>query len=135
PSIPAVDPFAGQLQAMTVGGQSGFSTETMNAGESIEIGWVNVAPETAHADALAAGAAIVNRGEGIWWFEGAAYFTATSNGQVFRLAPDGDHQGGTLSLVADSLDMPDNITVAPWGALFVAEDNSRVNHIRMVDAS
>jgi hypothetical protein len=74
----------------------------------------------------------VVRGEGIWWFEGDIYFSATSNGQIFRYEPL-TASSGTLTLLTASLDAPDNITVAPWGDIFVAEDNGSNNHMRIVD--
>ena len=73
--------------------------------------------------------AIVVRGEGVWFHEGAVYVCSTSGGpigagQIFRLI-DGDSP--TLELIAhaedkDVLEKPDNICVAPWGEVFIAED-------------
>jgi secreted PhoX family phosphatase len=131
----ATDPFSGQLQAMKRVGVDAFNTAGMTPGESIQIEWVDVSASTPRSDAQAAGATVVVRGEGIWWFDGVAYFSATSNGQVFELEPNAANTGGTLTLLADTLDAPDNITVAPWGDLFVAEDNGRANHIRIVDGA
>jgi hypothetical protein len=132
PSDAASDPFTGQLQAMRRVGGDGFSTAGMNAGQTIDIEWVDVSAATPRADAQAAGAAIVVRGEGIWWFDGIIYFCATKNGQVFELVPDAANSGGTLRLLADTLAGPDNVTVAPWGDLYVAEDNGVSNRIRIV---
>ena len=55
--------------------------------------------------------------------------------RIFRLTPDASHTGGKLELIAQStspntLDMPDNITVAPWGGLFMAEDGRGPTYIR-----
>ena len=135
PHDAATDPFTGQLQAMKRVGVDGFNTASMKPGESIQIEWVDVSAGTPRSDAQAAAATVVVRGEGIWWFDGVAYFSATSNGQVFELEPNAANTGGTLRLLADTLDAPDNITVAPWGDLFVAEDNQRVNYIRIVDGA
>ncbi len=132
PTHAAADPYTGQLQAMKAVGANDFSTPDMTMGQSIQVEWVKVNPATARASAKAARAAVVRRGEGIWWFDGEIYFTATTNGQVFKLVPSA--AGGTLTLVADSLRGPDNITVAPWGDLFVAEDTSGDNYIKVVDA-
>jgi len=120
-------PFNGTLQAMRRRGESQFQTKRMKPGESVAVEWVPVDPRDARRSAKAAGSAVVPRGEGIWWFEGEIFFTATRNGQVFRLKDD------TLTLLSDALKGPDNITVAPWGELFVAEDNGRANYIRLVD--
>jgi hypothetical protein len=91
-------------------------------------------------EAHAAGAATVVRGEGIWFHEGAVYFCATSGGpmglgQIFRLVDGAD--GGTLECLADSLGpdhlaSPDNITVAPWGQVFIAEDAENTCFVRAI---
>ena len=134
PTNAAADPFTGQLQAMKAVSADDFLTPDMTVGQSLQVVWVNVNPATARASAKAAHAAVVRRGEGIWWSDGEIYFTATSNGQVFKLVPSAE--GGTLTLVANSLRGPDNITVAPWGGgdLFVAEDTNGDNYIKVVDA-
>ncbi|HVJ20614.1 MAG TPA: alkaline phosphatase PhoX, partial [Polyangiaceae bacterium] len=134
PTDASVDPFSGQLQAMKRVGGDNFSTAGMNPGQVIDVEWVDVSAATPRADAQAAAATIVVRGEGIWWFDGIVYFCATSNGQVFELVPNADNSGGTLRLLADTLAGPDNVTVAPWGELFVAEDNGVQNRIRVVDS-
>ena len=133
PTDAQADPFVGQLQAMTVAGTPSYNTKTMGVGDTMEVTWVDVNPATAAPDAAAANATIFDRGEGIWWGDGAVYFTATTDGQVFSFEPDAANEGGTLTLLANTLDKPDNITVAPFGTLFVAEDNGNVNHIRMVE--
>lgn len=126
-------PFEGSLQAMMVADTPRFRTDDMQPGDSIEVGWVDVDPARARADAEEAGAAIVRRGEGVWFFDGIIYFTATSNGQVFRFDPiDGDT--GRLTLITTSVNRPDNITVAPDGTLYVAEDNRCANFVRHIDA-
>jgi uncharacterized protein len=129
------DPFAGQLQAMKRVGVDDYSTATMAAGESIEIEWVNIGSAAARSDALGSAATVVVRGEGVWWFDGVVYFAATSNGQIFELTPHSGNTGASLKLLANGLHMPDNITVAPWGDLFVAEDNGSANHLHIVDAT
>ena len=89
-----------------------------------------------HAD----GAALVARGEGVWWGDGELYLTATSGGpiqrgQILRYVPSPDEgragearRPGRLQLFVEStnektLNMGDNITIAPWGHLIVCEDN------------
>lgn len=133
PSDPAADPFAGKLQALKVVGSDSFDTSKMAIDDSVEVEWVDVNPATARADAKTKKAALVWRGEGIWWFDGMIYITATSNNQVFELVPS--TTGGTLRLVAKDFKGPDNITVAPWGDLYVAEDHSGVCRIRIIDAT
>ncbi|MEN0060843.1 MAG: alkaline phosphatase PhoX [Myxococcota bacterium] len=143
------EPFVGQLQAMAIVGSDVFDTSTdLSVGDTFEVRWVDVADSAAAkeptaAQAQANGAAIVKRGEGIWFdeVERAVFFTATSggpiaSGQIFRLDPTDD--GGTLTLVAqaeegEGLLFPDNLTVAPWGDLIVCEDNLLGdNHLRGV---
>lgn len=130
PSSPST-PFDGQLQAMTVPGRPRFPTNTLSPGASIDVGWVDVEPARARASAQAAGAAIVMRGEGIWWFEGTVTFTATTYGQILRYTPTSP-TSGRLTVIADRIHGADNITVAPSGVLYVAEDNHTANHLRTV---
>ena len=84
-------------------------------------------------------AALFGRGEGIWASDSGIFFTATMGGaamrgQIFRYVPS-EREGqngestrpGTLELFLESgattaLRYPDNLTVAPWGELFVCED-------------
>jgi secreted PhoX family phosphatase len=149
PTNPA-QPFTGTLQALAIVGHDGFDTSTGNhAGDHWAIRWVDVANPTpsgaqtsVRAQAHTAGAAIIKRGEGLWLQGDAVWFVSTSGGpvaggQIFRLDVDGD--GGTLTLVAQSedrdvLDMPDNITVAPWGDVFICEDSPGDNYLRVLDA-
>jgi uncharacterized repeat protein (TIGR03803 family) len=140
-------PWQGKLQALRIVGH-----DTMNMGvgksvdESWEIAWVDIENPTPAYDTLrhtaqADGAALFMRGEGCAFHDGAVFFTATTGGplgtgQVFRLDPDGD--GGTLTLLAQSedtneIDMADNVTVAPWGQLFTAEDGTGEQCIRVID--
>ena len=143
PDNPAT-PFAGTLQALRVRGQDGFSTVTgLSVGQTLEIDWVDLddpdpASDTLRATARSVGAAVISRGEGIWFDRGVVYFTSTDggpigSGQVFALRPTST--GGTLTLVAQSedssvLDGPDNICMAPWGDLVIAEDAGSENYLR-----
>jgi hypothetical protein len=139
------EPFVGTLQAMRVTSEDEFDTGDMASGDSVEIDWVDITEpdpvnDTVRVEAKAAGAAIVVRGEGIWFHEGEVYFAATSGGpmglgQIFRLLDGPD--GGTLECVVDSLGpdhlaSPDNITVAPWGQVFIAEDASGTCFVRAI---
>ena len=193
PDDPA-HPFVGKLQAMKVEVSSQYNTsERMGEDQRVRVGWVDVPDATTPGDgswrdrlrrdtlrarAQEAGAAIVRRGEGIWYHEGQVFFTSTNGGkagagQVFRLRiasetltlasrgvaerePAGAVSAGAVSanavsasatsgqldvleLVAEStgrheLDGPDNITVAPWGEVFVAEDGGGEQFIRAIDA-
>ena len=139
------DPFTGKLQALAITGSDGFATGTaMSVGDQRQVRWVDVDDPEAGAtptrlQARARGAAIVVRGEGIWFDRGSVFFTATAGGptkqgQVFRL--DIDEGGDLLTLVAQEegegeLTAPDNLTVAPWGDLLVCEDHDlTANYVR-----
>lgn len=129
-------PFAGKLQALAVVGRDRLATgKAMRLRERLPIHWVDVddpdpADDSVRAQAQARGAAVFVRGEGVWFADGAVYVCATTGGpvaagQIFRVVPDSD--GGTLELFAQSedpdvLDMPDNLCMAPWGDLYMAED-------------
>ena len=90
------------------------------------------------------GAAIFNRGEGAWYGNGLVYFVASNggppgvnksngrgHGQVWAYDPAREE----ITLVVEAsptgqfLDDPDNITVAPWGDLFLCEDGGGVDQI------
>ncbi|MBD2300223.1 DUF839 domain-containing protein [Nostoc sp. FACHB-87] len=88
------------------------------------------------------GAAIFFRGEGAWYAKGLIYFTATQggppafdstrgNGQVWVY--DIARQEITLLVEAaptgELLDEPDNITVAPFGDLFLCEDGGGEQYV------
>lgn len=139
-------PWQGQLQALRVVGQDAFDTNTGHTvGDQWPIAWVDIAApdpagDTVRVEAQGLGAATFSRGEGVWFYDGSVYFTATSGGpvgggQVFRLDPAGN--GGTLTLIAQSvdrmqLDNPDNLTVAPWGEVFLCEDGSGEQYMRVL---
>ncbi|MGB5722874.1 MAG: alkaline phosphatase PhoX, partial [Parasphingorhabdus sp.] len=99
----------------------------------------------------AAGAAIFMRGEGLDYAvrmdgtTGDFYFTCTEGGaqrvgQIWRYTPDespdsGAKAGGTLQLFfestsADSLDMCDNLVVAPWNDIILCEDGRGDQYLR-----
>ena len=145
PTAPA-EPFDGVLQAMRVIDSPQFDTGSgMQVGDSLAIDWVEIADPTPSSDTVRQqaqdqGAAIVRRGEGLWLDEGSAFVCSTSGGprgagQIFRLDPAGDT--GTLTLIAQSedtsvLDSPDNITVAPWGDIYMAEDGGGTDYVRIL---
>lgn len=145
--VPAdrADPFTGKLQALRVKRQDMFATTAMDVQETVEVEWVDLAEpdpagDTLRHEAQAKGAAIFVRGEGLWFSGGAVYICSTTGGpaeggQIFKLV-DGP-EGGVLELLArsddrDRLDMPDNICVAPWGELFMAEDGDGDNYVRVL---
>lgn len=141
-------PFGpGKLSALAVAGRPRFDLgQGLAPGAQFEVRWVDVPPEAGErGDALRyaahqAGAAVLRRGEGIWAMQDGFALTCTSGGaaglgQIFHLAPT--RHGGTLRLLAESsdrswLNMPDNLTVTPWGDLLVCEDNTRAPYLRLV---
>lgn len=123
-------PFSGQLQALSAMGPTVKDTANMALGERFEINWVNVEPKKARENAQKKRAAVFHRGEGIWFFDGDVYFTATAYNQLFKLTPR--ENGGQVELIAKDLNSPDNITVAPWGDIVVAEDQSGHCRLRIV---
>lgn len=139
-------PFDGELQALKVVGRGRVDTSTgMKVGDRLAVEWVPIAQpdprgDTVRGEAQGKGAALFSRGEGIWWANGAVYVCSTDGGparggQIFELVPTAT--GGTLTLIAQStdrrlLDMPDNITVAPNGDLYMAEDGGGDQFVRVL---
>ncbi len=141
-------PFgAGKLQALAVADKAGFDLGAeLPERAKFNVRWVDVPTRAREAvddlrhRARERGAAIVKRGEGIWRMSDGFAFTCTegggtSSGQIFHLAPT--ESGGTLQLLAQAsdpavMDMPDNLTMTPWGDLLVCEDNHRDVYLRLV---
>jgi len=150
PTTPGKLAEGGRLQAMGFRGQPGadstnHTNRAWNVGDWREVVWIDLddveSPNNdlrmrGHAD----GAALVARGEGIFWGDGELYLTATSGGplqrgQILRYVPSpakGERgearRPGRIQLFVESADektlnMGDNLTVAPWGHLVVCEDN------------
>jgi uncharacterized protein len=124
-------PFVGQLQALRARTPAGQDTSEMRVGDGFDVGWVNVEAKQARASAQSKGATVFQRGEGIWFFDGAVYFTCTSNDQLFKLTPQGE--GGRVELIANDFSSPDNITVSPRGEVVVAEDQKGRCRLRVLD--
>jgi len=145
----------GKLQAMALKGSPSADTRNQDrrswaVGDWREVEWIDLDDVEDPAGNLrlrghAAGAALVARGEGIWWGDNEMYFTATSGGpirrgQVMRLVPGLNGAPDRLQLFVESTDektvnMADNITIAPWGHLILCEDNysSEIrNHLKGV---
>ena len=136
----------GKAQAVT---QSGFAI-----GQTLPVEWVRIdepdpAEDTVRIEGFAKGAAQFSRGEGIWFGDGRGptgghrdlYFCCTNGGQaalgqIWRYEPGASGaEGGTLSLFVEPndsgvLDYPDNITVSPFGDLYVCEDGWNQQYIR-----
>ncbi len=136
---------SGRLQALRVHGVPRFDTSRdLDQGISLRVDWVDVSPDpkdtTVRKLAAAAGAARFCRGEGVFYKDGVVYLCCTSGGrqgtgQVFKLTLGDAGKPDSLALFAESpgasvLDMPDNICVAPWGDVLVAEDGSGEQLVR-----
>ena len=141
-------PFgSGKLQALAVEGKPGFNTSTdMPRNESLSVIWVNVdnpVPDgdTCRYQAQSKGAALVRRGEGLWYHKGELFFSATDggrsgNGQIFRL-DQLTKEKNQLSLICEAESesghrFPDNIALSPWGDIVIAEDGSGTDCIRLL---
>lgn len=130
----------GTLQALTIEGVT-RNADLYNPGQSFAARWVTVDPAIAHADALAKGAVRFTRLEGSNFAGGAFWFDDTQGGearrgQIFRLipGPEGVVGADTLELVFEStsvntLDLPDNLVVTPWGDIWLTEDGDGENRI------
>jgi len=151
PDAPGELHKGGKLQAMAIRGQVGADTRNQKGGRSWNVGdwrevvWIDMDEVEAPNDDLrqrghAKGAALIARGEGVFWGAGELYMTATSGGpidrgQVLRYVPSPEEgrQGerrrpGRIQLFVEStnektLNMADNICIAPNGHLIACEDN------------
>lgn len=162
PEVPGRLALGGRLQAMVLRDAPGADTSNHDArvwspGDWREVSWIDIDDVQNPAGDLrrrgrAAGAATFARGEGIHWGDGEMYLTATSGGpdrrgQILRYVPSSDEgrseetrNPGRMQLFVEStelktLNMGDNLIVAPWGHLIVCEDNYSAdirNHLRGV---
>lgn len=136
PNQPGTLQAGGALYALVIAGEPTVNTATgflSRKGEKLPVEWVkidevNPDSDTLRFEAQRKGAAIFRRGEGAWYGNGLIYFVCTSGGengtgQVWAYDP----LSNTLTLTVESeanseLEQPDNITVAPFGDLFLCED-------------
>lgn len=149
PAVPGQLAAGGRLQALVLHDKFGADTRNWDAssfpvGRPMAVKWVDVDEvESPHHDlrlrGFGAGAALFARGEGAWWGEDAAWFAMTNGGparlgQIFKYQPS-EYEGtsreseapGTIELFAEPNDSElvsnaDNLCVAPWGDLILAED-------------
>jgi secreted PhoX family phosphatase len=144
PSSPE-KPFEGRLQALCVRDAQRFNTASLKLGQRVPITWVDVpepdpSEDNVRLQARARGAASFARTEGLWLAGEELFMCATTGGPIGRGQILRVHHAGTqpeLSVIAHSedtatLDMPDNITVAPGGELYVAEDGLEGNCLRRI---
>jgi secreted PhoX family phosphatase len=156
PTTPGRLAEGGRLQALGFKDAPGAITTNHDAriwspGDWREVVWIDMEDvDSPNGDLRlrghAAGAAQVARGEGVFWGQDELYLTATSGGplqrgQILRYQPSlSEGEGGRVQLFVESADektlnMGDNLAVAPWGHLVVCEDNYSAttrNHIKGV---
>ena len=163
PDVPGALECGGKLQALRIrDGQPDTrnwkDSPRFATSKAFAVDWVTLDGVNTPADDLRMRghdekkAALFARGEGIWASNAGIFFTATSGGaamrgQIFRYVPS-EHEGqkgesarpGTLELFHESgattpLNYPDNLTVAPWGDLFVCEDGDGYDGLVRVSAN
>ena len=162
PNTPGKLADGGKLQAL--GFKDAPGIDTSNNKDRVwsvmdwrDVVWIDVDDVESPAGDLrkrgrAAGAAIFNGGEGVHFADGEMYLTAKGagpieRGQILRYVPSRDEgkagerrRPGRIQLFLESTDektmnMGDNLTVAPWGHLIVCEDNYSAelrNHLKGV---
>ncbi|MBD2438536.1 PhoX family phosphatase [Nostoc sp. FACHB-110] len=146
----------GILEALAIEGMFAVNTGKdflKYKNQPLPVRWVaidNVDPATNAFDtsvrgqAQAKGAAIFSRGEGAAYGNRLIYFACTNGGnvgqgQVFAYKPDNRNPNkGTLTLIVESpdenvLNFPDNVTVSPFGDLFLCEDGSGTEYVQGVN--
>ena len=155
PNEPGKLAAGGRLQVLVVLGNPQMdtrnwpgATESFPIAQPLAVEWVDLPDaDSAVLDlrhrGRAKGAAVFARGEGAWWAGDSAYFAMTNGGrntlgQIFRYVPS-PFEGtaremespGTIELFAEPNDSAllrncDNLTIAPWGDLVIAEDHKDI---------
>lgn len=142
------EPFGdGQLQALAIEGSPEFNSSlAMPRDTALTVSWVDIddpVPEddSCRYQAQSKGAALISRGEGLWYHNETIYFSATDGGQagkgqIFQLKNLAEERN-QLELICESenkygLDFPDNIAASPWGDIVIAEDGSGTDYIRLL---
>ncbi len=149
PEVPGKLAAGGRLQALVVIDTPSLDTRnwpapTIRVGDRMAVAWMDVDEIDSPLDNLrqrgfASGAARFARGEGMWYGNDAIYFACTNGGpakkgQVWRYVPsphEGTHRAAEAPAQLELFIEPndgslvenaDNLTVAPWGDLVLAED-------------
>jgi len=151
PKVPGKLAAGGRLQAMALEGLAdtrNWDSAAMPVGKPYRVSWIDLDDVEAPKDdlrqrAVAKGAALVARGEGLHMGENAVFACCTSGGakelgQILKLTPGLAGKPDTLELFFESesteqFNFGDNLTVAPSGHLIVCEDQYTAfqeNHIR-----
>jgi secreted PhoX family phosphatase len=151
PKVPGKLAEGGRLQAMVVEGLAdtrNWNGAAMPLRQSYRVSWVDLDDVEAPKDdlrqrAVAKGAALVARGEGLHMGDDAVFACCTSGGakqlgQILMLTPGVAGLSDRVELFfesesTDQFNYGDNLTVAPNGHLIVCEDQYTAivnNHIR-----
>ena len=134
-------------------GVEGIGQE-VKVGQTFEVEWLDVEDPENPEDKLRfegfdRGAARFARGEGMWYGNNCVYFACTNGGlrqkgQIWKYVPsrfegqpEEKKHPGRLELFIEPndgnlVDNADNLTVAPWGDLIVAEDGGAAQYLRGV---
>ena len=138
----------GKLYALGFDSSTNFDTRNWGTTiykikEKYNIKWIlleDIDPkkDTLREEGINKGAAIFARGEGIINSMSSIYFSCTKGGlyqkgQIWKFNYN-KNTYNTLELWYESLNendinMPDNITISPWGDLIICEDNSDINRL------
>ncbi len=147
PDAPRRSLYVGRLQALAIEGASKMHMATAERGDTFAVRWVdldapNPTSDTLREEAADKGAACFRRGEGLCLVAEAKSAPAqvalcttlggqADQGQVFVLAASGESIAVLASSSAEQrMNMPDNIVLAPWGDLLLAEDSSKTCHLQ-----
>ena len=144
PEHPTKPFIGGELQALKVSSKDRFRlSEGPKVGDAFDVEWVSVPDPQAlkvstRDQAHNMGAAFLSRGEGAWLSGRQVYFCSTdggpaNRGQLYKLDLSLENKD-QITLVAqaegdEAFDKPDNITVSPWGDVFLAEDGDAPNGV------
>jgi hypothetical protein len=141
----------GKLQGLSLANYRGpdcrnWKNDDFKVGQPHKVRWIDLDNIKSPKDDLRIrgrnkGCAVFARGEGTWFADDYVYFTCTSGGknklgQIWRYRHIANSRfEGELELFFEStnkdiLNMPDNITVSPWGDLIVSEDGK--GHDRLI---
>lgn len=143
----------GRLQMLVINGQPNYNTRTnQTVGRILIAQWVDIAqpnPSAAETNVSAVynqgaqqGGAIFTRLEGCFSALNNIFFTATDGGnqgrgQVWKYESRKKSRFGYLTLIFESpgssvLDFPDNICFGPRGNMYLCEDGSSDNYLRVL---
>lgn len=120
----------GRLQAAAFEEISVTGGGSFSEGKAVTVVWKDVDPEKPSDDALAKNCIRFERLEGTQFSEGVLWFSDTSapslagkRGRIYRYIPATNQL--ELFFEADhrkEMEMPDNVTITPWGDLWLVED-------------